>query len=82
MCVYFWLCVQTVLVENKHLTFTRLTFDLLVFEQQQFVLFDLEPSLLELVPLKQLRRFLTTLQQTRLHLVVVVVVVQLESGSS
>lgn len=40
---------------------------LLVFEQQQFVVFDLERSLLELVSLKELRRFLTTLQQTDLH---------------
>ncbi len=40
---------------------------LLVFKQQQFVVFDLERSLLEPVSLKKLRRFLTTLQQTDLH---------------
>lgn len=40
---------------------------LLVFEQQQFVVFDLERSLLEFVPLKKLRRFFTTLQQADLH---------------
>lgn len=40
---------------------------LLVFQQQQFVIFDLEHSLLELVSLKELRRFFTTLQQAHLH---------------
>ena len=40
---------------------------LLVFEQQQFVVFDLERSLLELVPLQEFGRFLSTPQQTDLH---------------
>lgn len=40
---------------------------LLVFEQQQFVLLDLERSFLEPISLKELGRFLTTLQQTDLR---------------
>lgn len=40
---------------------------LLVFEQQQFVVSNLERSLLEPGPLKELRRLLATPQQTHLH---------------
>ena len=40
---------------------------LLVFEQQQFVVLDLERSLLESGPLKKLRRLLPTPQQANLH---------------
>lgn len=40
---------------------------LLVFEQQQFVVSNLERSLLEPGPLQELRRLLATPQQTHLH---------------
>lgn len=39
-----------------------LTTNLLVLQQQQFVFFDLEGSLLELGSLQELWRFLTTFQ--------------------
>lgn len=55
---------------TAHTVFTsshRNKFYLLVFEQQQFVVSDLEGSLLEPGPLEELRRFLTTPQQADLH---------------